>query len=353
MGAKGNPNRTSVPPALILGAVLWATLALACAPDAGTSPRPQPAPPAAQSPHPQRIVTLSPNLTELVFALGAGDRVVGVSQYCNYPPEARTKPRVGALVQMDYEKLRSLEPDLVVLLPGHHEVAARLARLGIGSITIKSESIETIQAGLRAVGRRLGIEDRAEEVIADQNAQMLALRERILARRGDQPRPRVLFVVGRNPGSLQQIYACGSGNYLDELLGLVGADNVLGKTDIPWPVVNKERILELDPDVILDSSALDHVDATAKDASGENARLKSHMAAWSQLPGLRAAREGKITPMVEGRLMVPGPGFVEYAAAIETAIFGSTDAAPQRAPHSPRDASKIDSAPDLALKEPN
>lgn len=328
------PGPTTSPPPLLLLLLLFTSACGGRSPNpdeasAPTGPRAASNLSAASVPipsSPQRIITLAPNLTEIVFALGAGDRVVGVSQYCNHPPEARLKPRVGALIQINYESLRALEPDLVILLPGQHEVAARLAGLGVATLTVKSESIATIYSGVRTLGAALGLGAKADSLVADRERGVAAMKERLASRGDARPKPKVLLVVGRNPGTLQQIYACGSDNYLNELMEMIGAENALGQTPVPWPVVGKERLLQIDPDVILDASVLDQLGDDRKGAPAPPEDVKFHMAAWGQLPELRAAREGRIIPLTDPRLMSPGPDFLDYADALELAVYGPAPA---------------------------
>lgn len=252
---------------------------------------------------PARIISLAPNLTEIVYHLGEEDRLVGVSRYCKFPPEAQNKPKVGALTDVDYEKLIVLRPDLALLLPSHSEIGRRLERLSIPTLTIRSETIEDIYAGVESVALALGGEKKGREVASRLRSDFSAFAGRLASDPGAAP-PRVLFVIGRNPGTLQQIYVCGSDNYLNDLLTSIGAVNVTGETELPWPVLNKETILRMDPDIILDGSLYD------EDATTDPAR---HMAAWDELATLGAVRSGRVVRISDAHLLIPGPGFVGSA----------------------------------------
>ncbi len=267
---------------------------------------------------PRRIVSLAPNLTEMVYALGAQDRLVGVTQYCKFPPEAREKPKVGALVNMNYERLLALGPDLVLLLPGHAQVERELKRMGLPTLTVRTESIEDILAALLTVGRALGLESRAQERVDELKGRLAAVEARVRpptpADASSAAPPRVLFVIGRNPGTLQQIYACGQASYLGQLLEAAGAVNAVGSTASPWPVINKETLLKLDPDVILDGSLY----------GGEEAAVDSavHMAAWDQMGTLSAVRAGRVIPVANERLLIPGPGVADGVEELRRLIAG-------------------------------
>lgn len=267
----------------------------------------------AGGPVPKRVISLAPALTETIYALGAEDLLVGVTPYCKFPPAAQSKEKVGALVDVSYEKLRSLDPDLVVLLPGQAEDARKLAKLGIRTMTFRTETTADIYALAENMGEALGRRERAAALVGEMKSGVGRLEESARARMaGGAPRPRVLFVVGRDPGTLKQIYACGSGNYLDELIRAVGAENVLGQSAVPWPVVSKEAILKLDPDAILDGSLYE----------GQGPDSESSMKAWAQMDMLSAAKNGRVVAIRDEHLMIPGPGFVECAARLAKAIFG-------------------------------
>ena len=274
---------------------------------------------------PERVVSLAPNLTEIVYALGERDRLVGVTRYCKFPPEAQEKPKVGALVNMNYERLLELEPDLVLVLPGHADVVNELDRLEIDSVTIRTETIADIYAAIEKIGEVFETGHIAGRLIAELQGEMAAVRARTgkaLAndgRPGAPPAPpRVLFVIGRNPGTLEQIYAAGSESFLDEMLTAVGAVNALENTASPWPIISREAIVSLDPDVILDGSIY------RGDAPDED---DAHMRAWERLDTLRAVAAHRIYSVEDEHILIPGPGVAESARALAELIFG-TDAAP-------------------------
>lgn len=300
------------------GLCLWLVV-LGCGPAGDPHSSALPAPASSQAPiagsEPKRIVSLAPNFTEIVYALGAEDSLVGVTPYCRFPPEARQKPRVGALVGTDYEKLLSLNPDLVILLPGHADVARELNRLSIRTITIRTESIADILAAIETLGATLGRSDEAAALVADIEQVFEAIRLEA-ARRSAQSKPRVLFVIGRNPATLQQIYTCGSDSYLNELIELVGAVGAIEESSLPWPVIGKETILKIDPDVILDGSI------RQGDAPVEG---DVHMEAWNQLDVLSAVRNGRVVAVTDEHIMIPGPWIAEAARALSGWIFDSSN----------------------------
>jgi iron complex transport system substrate-binding protein len=180
---------------------------------------------------PRRVVALAPNLTEIVFALGAGDTLVGVSEYSDFPEAARSIPRVGGL-EVDPEKVAALHPDLVLAMA---EGTARgavsaLQAAGLPVVVVPSGSLDAVLSGIRLVGDRLGRSGEAERLAAGLAARRAAVAQKIAGRR----RPRTLLLVWPDPPQ-----AAGGGTFLNDLLREAGADNAVA--DRPgWPVLSPE-----------------------------------------------------------------------------------------------------------------
>ena len=194
---------------------------------------------------PQRIVSLTPSVTEILFALGAGDEVVGVSQYCDYPPEATRLPKVGSFLTPNLEAIVALHPTLVIgigLSSEMREIRV-LQETGCSTMTIQDDSVAQIEDSIRAVGARIGRADAARTLLEKLNAQIDAVRSRVAS----LPRVRVLMLVGHEP-----LIAVGPGTYLDDLLKLANADNIADSIDQQWPKLSVEYILAMRPEVILD-----------------------------------------------------------------------------------------------------
>jgi cobalamin transport system substrate-binding protein len=194
---------------------------------------------------PQRIVSLTPSVTEILFALGAGAEVVGVSQYCDYPPEVARLPRVGSFLTPNLEAIVALHPTLVIgigLSSEMREIRA-LKEMHCSTMTIQDDSVAQIEASIRDVGDRIGRGDAARALLDKLNAQIEAVRQRVAA----MPRERVLMLVGHEP-----LIAVGRGTFLDDLLKLANADNIADSIDQQWPKLSIEYVIAMRPDVILD-----------------------------------------------------------------------------------------------------
>jgi ABC-type Fe3+-hydroxamate transport system substrate-binding protein len=218
--------------------LIVAVLAVACTAD----PRP-PGPPAAR-----RVVSLAPSLTELLFAIGAGDRVVGRTRWCDYPPAALAIPSVGDGIGFDAEAVAGLAPDLVALYPAasNRAAAGRLAALGIPTVELRTDSLDQLAPAARTLGRLTG---HARE--ADRVARVF---ETLLDSARAAPRPAappsVLILAWDNPP-----IAIGGGSFQSELVALAGGANAFGDLPQPSAPVSVETIAARDPDVVLVSDS--------------------------------------------------------------------------------------------------
>ncbi len=252
---------------------------------------------------PARIVSTSPSITETLFALGLGDRVVGVSSYCHYPPAVLRIAKIGSFIKPDAEKIAMLRPDLVVVqrakspmpLPG------KLAALGIRYVEVEPGSLAQVYTLIQDIGRATGVETRATSLIASIRGRLDAVR----AESQSAYKPTVLLIVGRDPGLLTNLVGVGPGAYLDELIGIAGGRNMLADSKVEYPHISMETVLHADPDVILDAGAMG---TTQNDGSKGEEELKQP---WMQRRELKAVRNGRVFGLTSESLVVPGPRVVE------------------------------------------
>jgi iron complex transport system substrate-binding protein len=196
--------------------------------------------PAANAP--ARIVTLAPNLTEIVFALGAGDRLVGVSEYSDFPEAARAIPRVGGL-EVDPEKVAALSPDLILAIA---EGTARgavgaLEAAGLPVVVVPSGSLDAVLESIRIVGTRIGRDAEARALVEELSRKRAAVRERAASSK----RPRTLLLVWPDPPQ-----AAGGGTFLNDLLEEAGARNVVADRS-GWPILSKEFLATTPVDLLV------------------------------------------------------------------------------------------------------
>ncbi|HNY41927.1 MAG TPA: helical backbone metal receptor [Bryobacteraceae bacterium] len=244
-----------------------------------------------------RIVSTSPSITETLYALGLGGRVVGVTSFCTYPPEAKSKPKVGTFLEPDYERILALKPDLVLVIRNPINVSGRLSDLGLRTADLDMDTVESVFASIAAIGRLTGTGSRAAALSASLKRDLDAVR----AAGSKSGRTSVLFLVGRAPGTLQSMVGAGPGTFLDQLLRLAGGTNILAQSPIQYPKVSLETILASDPDVIIDMGDYAH-------GSGANeARRREELALWKAYGQLKAVRTGRVHAVTAAHFVVPGP----------------------------------------------
>lgn len=238
----------------------------------------------------RRVVSLAPNLTEIVFALGAGDRLVGVTRYCDRPPAARKIRSIGGFVDPHLETIVGLRPDLVLATKNSGALAAvrRLEQLGLRVYWARIQTLDEILRTMTHVGALLGLSTRADELVRSLRRESAQLR----AKRQGRPRRRVLLIVGHNP-----LIAAGRGSYGGQLLALLNLANAVGKSAVAYPTLGPEAVVALDPDVI--------IDAVVGHEKGP-----SLTARWKRFASLRAVRTSQLLRPPDDFLLRPGPRVV-------------------------------------------
>jgi iron complex transport system substrate-binding protein len=253
---------------------------------------------------PTRIVSTSPSITESLFALGLGDRVVGVSTYCRFPPEVAKLPKVGTFLKPEAELIAGLRPDLVIVHETATGIDGRLASLRIPFVAVERGTLASVFSSIRQIGSAAGVPDRAGSLVADIQRRLDTIRR---AGRGTS-RPRVLFIIGRRPGTLADLVAVGPGSYVNDLIEIAGGANVLAIAGQPeYPRISMETVLRLDPDVIVDTVDMGETEAERRARQPINERL------WAAYGSLTAVKTKRLHAATTDALVVPGPRVVEAA----------------------------------------
>lgn len=286
----------------VLVAVLACVLYAQQAPGRASAGAAERTPPAAQ-----RIVSLVPSLTEDLFAVGAGPQVVAVSSFDSYPPEVTKLPRVGALLDPDYERILRLKPDLVVTYGSQSDLSARLKRAGIRTYDYRHGGLAVVLQTLRELGALSGHANEADRVARDLQARLDAVKRAVAG----SPRPRTLMVFDRAPFELRQIYANGGRGFLHELMEIAGAANVFADVDREATQPSIETLLARAPDVILEVRA---GSAAAADV------LARERGIWQRLSSIPAVKNGRIHFLYGDQLVVPGPRLGLAAEMLARAI---------------------------------
>lgn len=252
---------------------------------------------------PGRIVSTAPAATEILFALGLGDRVVGVTQFCNYPPEAKTKPRVGTFLQPNLEVIVALRPDLVIIQKNPVQLGERLAAMGLRTLEVDQPTVEAVFDSIRRIAAAAGVPARAAELEKKMRADLEGIRRKA----GSCARRRVLFVVGRNPNAVEGLVAVGKGSYLNELIAIAGGRNIFAESPAAYPKVGLEEVLARNPEVIIDMGDM------AQTTNVSEAHRRYVIALWNRYPALAAVRNRRVYAVASDIFVVPGPRIVEAA----------------------------------------
>lgn len=247
----------------------------------------------------RRIVTLAPSLTDIVVALGAGDRLAGVSRFDELP-QVKGLPRVGGFTDPSVEAVLALKPDLVLVQPGpgNHRPVEKMAELGIPVLALSMQGVEDVLAALREAGRAVGKAEQGERLARD----IEATRVEVRGRAARVPKKRVLFVYGFQP-----FVVAGPGSFADELMKDAGAVNAAANAGGAYAVYSTESAIRARPDVVIDA-------VMGHEGGGEKLR---------ELPGLREARWVSV-PSED--LLHPGPNIGRGLRTLFELIHGGADA---------------------------
>ena len=235
---------------------------------------------------PRRIVSLAPAVTETLFALGEGDAVVGVSQYCDYPPAAARLPKVGTFLTPNVEAIAALSPDLIIgpgLSSSRREVRM-LEAMGYPTLTVDDNSLDGIEQSITLIGARTGEAEAARRLLGAIQAHIAEVHARL-----EKTKPRtVVMLVGHQP-----MVAVGRGTFLDDLLHLAGGDNIADLSAQSWPRLSIEYIIAMRPEVILDG------------AMGSDANTPAGF--WARYPTIPAVRDHRVFGYPQDPMLHPGP----------------------------------------------
>jgi len=257
------------------------------------------------SKNPQRIVSLAPNITEMLFALGLGERIVGVTSYCDYPAEARAKEKVGDVLNPDLERIIALQPDVVIVSTATQleRLAQRLADLRVPVYVVDARRVEDVLHSLKHLGEITGQIERAEKLVFELHARL----DRIRHVTRSLPRPRVLIVVQRDP-----LIVPGREAFLNDLVEKAGGESITADAEQEWTLYSLETVIAKAPEVIILPS-------------GEVKTRQLADVLWRELAETPAIRRKRVYTINNDLLMRPGPplldGLEELARVLHPEAF--------------------------------
>lgn len=284
------------PVRLIFFITLYVGVALGCRPqkdgEANLSPD--------TSPEPQRIISFAPNITETVFALGCGDRLVGVTDFCDYPPEVASIKRVGGHINPDLESVAMLKPDLIFVQGLHEKVATFAEQNHISVVRVNMDTLDTIDEGIRIIGDTLHRKEQADQLRSRIRSELDVLRketERL-------PKLRVLVITTRLTHDLNNLYTLGGASFISELLEVAGGENIFREANQAYLEASKESVVARAPEVIIEFHAGEKLSEEDQQRFRED---------WQMLASLPAVQQNRIYLVLESHGLRPGPRVAEIA----------------------------------------
>src|SRR5262245_33490142 len=255
----------------------------------------------------KRIVSLAPSVTETLFAIGAGEQLIGICTFCDFPREVEHIDRIGAYINPNVEAIVAKRPDVVIGVPPNNpEAIATLQRLGLRTVVVRVDTIAEIEAAIRTIAQEAGREAKGEKLLADMNQRMAIIRKRLEG----APQRRVLMVVGQTP-----LIAVGSGIFLDELINQAHGINIAADAKQPWPHLSLEVVVAKQPEVIIDGSM----------GSEEKQDPEQRLGIWKNFPTVPAVRDGRLHSPLSFAILRPGPrlpdAFEELARLVHPERF--------------------------------
>ncbi|MBI4556637.1 MAG: ABC transporter substrate-binding protein [Candidatus Hydrogenedentes bacterium] len=250
--------------------------------------------PTAPSPTRRGIISYAPSITETVFALGQGARVVAVTNYCDYPPEVESIPKVGGYMDPDAEKITMLAPELMIIQGRHQKVVDIAAKNQIRLLNVNMDSLAGIDAGIATIGEALGCVPQADELRRKVAQELDAVRQAVAG----LPPPRVLIINTRTNHDLNNLFSVGRQSFVSEVVEAAGGENVFADSPEEYFEASKESVVMKRPEVILEFHAGENL------SEAEQARF---VADWNQLPSLPAVRDRRVHLFLKSYGLRPGP----------------------------------------------
>ena len=243
---------------------------------------------------------MAPNLTQIAFDIGAGEQLIGVSDFCRFPKEARLKKKMGGWLNPNYERILSEKPDLVLALKFNGKVVDNLRKMKVPVLALDCMTVRDVLKAYDTLGKKLGRQKEAQRARARLEKRLDQARKKS---QGLKPLS-VLFIVDQMPGTLEQMYGAGAKTFVHEIIGLTGGKNILADSLAPYPLVSKEQILKRDPDVI--------VEALVKSRM-KSGGIRKETEVWKKLSTLQAVKNDHVYCFTNEDYLIPGPTMADLA----------------------------------------
>ena len=251
----------------------------------------------------RRIVSLSPNITEIIYALGQQDKLVGVTDFCKYPPQATKKQHIGGFVNPNIETIVSLKPDVLIGLPSHADLAHKLQNEHLKFVLLPDDRLDDVFFTIDSLGRLLDCKAKARQVVKAIRDSLRYYRHQAL--QVEQFHPKAMLVIGRDPGSTTHLTVVGPHTFIDSVWTLMGGTNVFADLPAKYAQVNRENILLKQPDLIIEFRFGEQWNARKDSLNRES---------WQSFAGVPAVKNGQIYVLTGTYTLIPGPRIYKLAA---------------------------------------
>ena len=264
----------------------------------------------AESSH-KRIISMSPAITEVLFKIGAGNRIVGVTEFCDFPEEAKKLPKLGGILNPNVESIVTLQPDLIV----HHYDSVKIKniaiKLGVDYLPVKLTDISSILDSIEQIGQKTGFSENAINLRQKLEGEINFYKKKFNSKK----KKSVLLLLGDSNDPMRDLYAAGRNTFLGELLNLAGGENILPETFAEYPKISREFIIQKSPEVII--------------IAGPMAKLSpeqeiEHKKRWSKFPSVKAVQNGNIHYIAEDYILIPGPRLTKLVDQFSQSIYPDT-----------------------------
>ena len=263
-------------------------------------------------PVPQRIISMSPSITEILFEIGAGDHVVGVTNFCSYPKEACTRPKIGGLLNPSIETWVTLKPDLIIHQTDSHKLKANAENLGIRTLGVTMKNLDEIYDAIRRMGDVVGQAPAARQLVQRLQTGLDGYRKKLAGKK----KKSVLLLLGDTVQPERDLYAVSRVSFLGELLDIAGGDNIVRTSLAEYPKISKEFIISRSPEVIIEAGPKSNLTPETK---------AERLQEWQRFASLRAVQSGQIHFIGSSFILIPGPRLLEtvgqFARTLHPELF--------------------------------
>lgn len=260
---------------------------------------------------PMRIISTAPAITEMVWAAGATDRLVAVSDYCRFPPEVKNLPKIGGLMNLNYELIRRLKPDMVLLMYPSGDIGNRLKEMGISYGVFANETFGEIRESIRVMCGLFGHEQQCKPFLENWDRELNAIQDKYLKAKRC---PKTMVVVGREAGKIAGLYVAGRNSFYDEILGILQCDNAFAESHQKYFQPSLEAIARAKPEIIIE------IWAGEKFTDDKKKKLVDD---WKTMKVLPAVRDRKIYILTEDFVGIPSARAIEVLKLFESVVRGA------------------------------